>query len=146
MSETGGLFPFDDTEDFDEEINDLEEGDDAEDYIIRDFEIDWDTMTLTGNIVEGLDAIVQWVNNALRTKRYEWTIYSWDFGEEYTDLIGNSFSQEYLNNECDRLITECLQENPYIQGIEDLVVTLEGDHLSISFTLITDLGEVEIDV
>ena len=145
MSETGGLFPFDDTEYFDEEINDLEE-DDAEDYIIRDFEIDWDTMTLTGEIVEGLDAIVMWVQNALRTKRYEWTIYSWDFGEEYTDLIGHSFSQEYLNNECNRLITECLEENPYIQGIEDLVVTLEGDHLSIHFTLITDLGEVEIDV
>ena len=145
MSETGGLFPFDDTEDFDEDINDLST-DEEEDYIIRDFEVDWDNMTLTGNIVEGLDAIVQWVNNTLRTKRYEWTIYSWEFGEEYTDLLGHSYSQEYLDNECKRMLTECLQEHPYIQGIENLQVVVEGDHLHLYFTLITDLGEVEMDV
>jgi len=145
MSDTGGLFPFDDTEDFDEEINDLDP-DDEEDYIIRDFEIDWDTMTLTGAIVEGIDAIVQWVNNALRTKRYEWTIFSWDFGEEYTDLIGHSYSQEYLDNECKRLIRECLEEHPYIHGIENLKVVVEDDHLHINFTLVTDLGEVDMDV
>lgn len=145
MSDTGGLFPFDDTEDFDEDINDLDE-DDAEDYEIRDFEVDWDTMTLTGEIVEGLDAIVMWAHNALRTKRYVWTIYSWDFGEEFSNLIGNSYSQEYLENECNRMVTECLLEHPYIQGIEGLTVTVEGDHLSIFFTLITDLGEVEMNV
>jgi len=145
MSDTGGLFPFDDDEEFDPEINDIEE-DDEEDYIIRDFEVDWDTMTLTGEIVEGLDAIVMWVNNALRTKRYEWPIYSWDFGEEYTDLISHTYSEEYLENECNRLITECLQEHPYIQGIEELSVSVEGDYLHISFTLVTDLGEVDVDV
>ena len=144
MSETGGLFPFDDTEDFDPDINDLE--DDGEDYVIRDFEVDWENMTLTGNIVEGLDAIVQWANNALRTKRFKWAIFSSDFGEEYTDLIGHTFSQEYLENECNRLVSECLEEHPYVQGIDNLVVSVEGDHLYISFTLITDLGEVEMNV
>ena len=104
MSETGGLFPFDDDEDFDDEINDLEDDDEGE-YIIRDFEIDWDKMVLTGKIVEGLDAIVQWVNIALRTERFKWAIYSDDFGEEHTKLLSYTYSQEYLENECNRMIS-----------------------------------------
>ena len=87
MSDTGGLFPFDDAEEFGEEISTEEE-----EYTIRDFEIDFTTMKMTGNIVEGLDAIEMWVQLALRTKRYEWLIFSWDYGEEYTDLLGYSYT------------------------------------------------------
>ena len=114
MSDTGGLFPFDDAEEFAEDIVDEEE-----EYTIKDFEIDWDTMRMTGNIVEGLDAIVMWVHLALRTKRYEWLIFSWDYGEEYTDLLGYSYTQEYLESEVERMITECVTQHPYITGIQD---------------------------
>lgn len=140
--ETGGLFPFDDTEEFI-----VSEDDETEDYVVRDFEIDWETLTLTGNIVEGVDAIAMWVQNALRTKRYEWLIYSWDFGEEYTELLGYSYTQEYLENEVERLISECINEHPYISGLENLEIEIIDKHLlHITFTLITDFGEVEIDV
>lgn len=141
MSETGGLFPFDDAEEFP-----LVEEEEDEIYIIRDFEIDFDTMRMTGKIVEGLDAIEMWVQLALRTHRYDWIIFSWDYGEEYTDLIGYSYSHEYLESEVKRLITECVTQHPYITGIKDLTVTVERDHLHVTFTLLTDLGEVEIDV
>ena len=90
---TGGLFPFDDTEEF----PDLIEEESNEEYIYKDFEIDWKTMRMTGKIVEGRDAVEQWAHIALRTSRYDWLIYSWDFGEEYTELIGYSYSQEYLS-------------------------------------------------
>lgn len=142
MNENEGLFPFDDIEEFP-----LLDDEETEDYVVRDFEIDWDTLTLTGNIVEGVDAIAMWVQNALRTKRYEWLIYSWDFGEEYTELLGYSYTQEYLENEVERLISECIEEHPYISGLEDLEVeVIGGDKLHITFTLVTDFGEVEIDV
>lgn len=140
MSETGGLFPFDDTEEF------LVDEEEDEEYVIRDFEIDFTTMKMTGRIVEGLDAIEMWVQLALRTKRYEWIIFSWDYGEEYTDLLGYSYTKEYLDSEVERMITECVTQHPYITGIENLTVELENDKLHITFTLITDLGEVEIDV
>lgn len=141
MSETGGLFPFDDTDEFitDDTLND-------EEYVLRDFEIDFRTMKMTGRIVEGLDAIEMWVQLALRTKRYEWLIFSWDYGEEYTELIGYSYTKEYLDSEVERCITECVTQHPYITGIQDLTVTVEKDKLHIEFTLITDFGEVEIDV
>lgn len=141
MSDTGGLFPFDDAEEFGEEISTEEE-----EYTIRDFEIDFTTMKMTGRIVEGLDAVEMWVQLALRTKRYEWLIFSWDYGEEYTDLLGYSYTQEYLESEVERMITECVTQHSYITGIQDLTVTVEKDKLHITFTLLTDLGEVEIDV
>lgn len=141
MSDTGGLFPFDDAEEFP-----LAEEEEDEIYVIRDWEIDFDTLTMTGKIVEGLDAIEMWVHLALRTHRYDWMIFSWDYGEEYTDLIGYSYSQEYLESEVERLITDCVTEHPYITGIQDLVVSVERDKLHVNFTLLTDLGEVEIDV
>ena len=69
---TGGLFPFDDTEEF----PDLIEEESNEEYIYKDFEIDWKTMRMTGKIVEGRDAVEQWAHIALRTSRYDWLIYS----------------------------------------------------------------------
>ena len=137
--EIGGLFPFDDTED-------VTVDDEEESYVLRDFEIDWHTMKLTGKIVEGIDAIEQWAQMALRSERYEWLIHSWDYGEEYTSLLGYSWSWEYLNSEVERYLLECLCEHPYITGITDLSIVVENEKMHISFTLVTDLGEVEIDV
>lgn len=52
----------------------------------------------------------------------------------------------YLESEVERMITECVTQHPYITGIQDLTVTVEKEKLHITFTLLTDLGEVEIDV
>lgn len=41
---------------------------------------------LTGRIVTGVDAICVWAYLALKAKRYRWVIYSWYYGEEYTNL------------------------------------------------------------
>lgn len=114
--------------------------------VIREYEIDFTTMRLTGRIVEGVNALAIWAYLALKAKRYAHTIYSWYYGEEYTNLIGYSYSEEYLYSEVKRYITECLTENPHITGIDNLTVTHEKDKLKISFKLITDVGEVEMNV
>ena len=115
---------------------------------IREYELDFKTGQLTGRIVEGVDAICVWAYLALRAKRYSWAIYSWQYGEEYTNLIGYSYSDEYIKMEVKRYIEECLFENKHITGIENLEVSQVKDKLCIKFTLITDVGskEVEMDV
>ncbi len=115
---------------------------------IKEYEIDFKSGELTGRIVEGVDALCIWAYLALKAKRYRWVIYSWQYGEEYTNLIGYSYSDEYLYMEVKRYIEECLLENEHITGIETLEVSQVKDMLSIKFTLITDVGskEVEIDV
>ena len=136
------LFPFATTEDLtlaDQEVTASS---------IREYEIDFEKGTLTGRIVTGVDALCVWAYLALKAKRYRWIIYSWGYGDEVYDLIGYSYSEEYLNSEVRRYMEECLFENEHITGVQDLEVSQIKDVLHIKFTLVTDVGskEVEMDV
>ena len=133
------LFPFATTEDLtltDQEVTASS---------IREYEIDFEKGTLTGRIVTGVDALCVWAYLALKAKRYRWIIYSWGYGDEVYDLIGYSYSEEYLNSEVRRNMEVGLFENDHIT---DLEVSQIKDVLHIKFTLVTDVGskEVEMDV
>lgn len=124
-----------------EENTTIETGTDPVEY-----EIDFTTGQLTGNIVTGLEAIRMWVYLAMRTPRYQHLIYSWDYGNEIEDLIGQSVTQEYLDTEIPRIIIDCLAINPYIKSISEIELTFKDDKLTGSFTINTDYGEGEISV
>ena len=115
---------------------------------IREYELDFDTGRLNGRIVTGVDALCVWAYLALKAKRYKWVIYSWQYGEEYTNLIGYSFDEDYLYSEVKRYIEECLFINEHITAIEDLTVTQVREKLYVRFRMVTDVGskEVAIDV
>lgn len=115
---------------------------------IREYELDFATGRLTGRIVTGVDALCIWAYLALKAQRYRWVIYSWQYGEEYTNLIGYSFDEDYLYSEVKRYIEECLFINEHITAIEDLTVSQVKEKLYVKFKLVTDVGskEVAIDV
>lgn len=115
---------------------------------IREYELDFATGRLTGRIVTGVDALCIWAYLALKAQRYRWVIYSWQYGEEYTNLIGYSFDADYLYSEVKRYIEECLFINEHITAIEDLTVSQIKEKLYVKFKLVTDVGskEVAIDV
>jgi len=113
---------------------------------IREYEFDFKSGRLTGRIVEGVDALCVWAYLALKAQRYRWVIYSWGYGNEVYDLIGNSYSEEYLRSECRRYMEECLFENEHITGIEDLEVSQIKDVLYIKFRMITDVGSKEVEM
>jgi hypothetical protein len=113
---------------------------------IREYELDFKSGRLTGRIVEGVDALCVWAYLALKAWRYRWVIYSWGYGNEVYDLIGNSYSEEYLRSECRRYIEECLLENEHIIGIEDLEVSQIKEVLYIKFKMITDVGSKEVNI
>lgn len=113
---------------------------------IREYELDFKSGRLTGRIVEGVDALCVWAYLALKARRYRWVIYSWGYGNEVYDLMGNSYSEEYLRSECRRYVEECLFENEHITGIEDLEVSQIKDVLYIKFRMITDIGSKEVEI
>lgn len=113
---------------------------------IREYEVDFNTGRLTGKIVEGVDALCVWAYLALKARRYRWVIYSWQYGEEISNLIGHSYSNEYLRSEVKRYLEECLCENEHITGVKDLEITQVKDTLRIRFTLVSDVGSKEVDV
>jgi len=135
------MFPFD--EEFE---NEFEE--DEEEYYPEEFEIDFSTGKLTGRKVAGSKALAVWAYLALQIDRGEFYTYSEDYGCELKDLIGYRYSQEFLQSEIKRMITDCLTVNPYISDIENLEITQTKSSLHISFKIITDYGEevMETDV
>ena len=111
---------------------------------IREYGINFDTGQLTGKIVTGVDALCVWAYLALKARRYRWVIYSWQYGEEYTNLIGYSFDEDYLYSEVRRYIEECLFVNEHITAIENLEVNQVNELLHIRFKMITDVGAKEV--
>lgn len=133
------MFPFIDADD--------EDGiQEPEQYIPKEYGINFETGQLSGKIVEGYDAILVWAWLALHTSRYRYYIYSEDYGQEYEDLIGKSYSPELTQSELERMTEECLMENPYITGIENFSCIKEEEKVTISFSLITTLGDGEVSV
>lgn len=129
------MFPFVDNEEDEKEEN-L--------YIPREYGINFETNQLSGKIVEGYDALLVWAWLALKTQRYRYYIYSEDYGQEYEELIGKSYSKELTESELERMTEECLTENPYITGIENFACTKDEEKVTVSFQLITKLGDGEV--
>lgn len=112
----------------------------------REYGVDFETGTLTGKVVEGIEAIKVWIWNCLHTERYRHAIYSWLYGVEYERYIGQALSDEYLQSDCQAETEDALLVSPYIKGIEDFKATVEKDKLKISFKAVTTLGEVNVNV
>lgn len=134
------MFPFD-LEDEEVELEKTEE----QEY--KEYEIDFETGMLTGNIVSGAEAVRVWSWIALQISRYNYGQYSWDYGSELETLIGQTSSQEYLKMESARMIRECLKVNKHVQEVTDIECEINGDMIFLKkCTLETDYGEVEIIV
>lgn len=132
------MFPFVDNEEEEEQEQSL--------YIPKEYGINFETGQLSGKIVEGYDALLVWAWLALQTSRYRYYIYSEDYGQEYEDLIGKSYSQELTDSELERMTEECLTENPYITGIENFSCTKIEEKVTVTFSLITELGDGEVSI
>lgn len=111
--------------------------------IPKEYEIDFKTGQLTGRIVEGKEAIKIWVWLALQTPRYRYYVYTWDYGNEFEDLIGRGYTEEYISAEAQRMTEDCLRINEDIKSITDFGVNMAGDTLTVSFTANTIYGGIE---
>ena len=112
----------------------------------REYEFDFNTGHLTGKILEGKAALKMWIYKALLTKRYIYPIYSWDYGQDLEELIGQGYETDYIKSEVERRIQECLMINERIIRCHSFEVCLINDTLQISFTADTTFGEVAINV
>lgn len=128
-----------------EDEDEIEVIQNSERKIQKEYEIDFKTGQLTGRIVEGLEAIKIWIWLALKTPRYRYYIYTWDYGNEFEDLIGQGYSEEYIAAEAQRMTEDCLLVNENIQSISDFSVVLMNDALTVSFTVNTIYGSIQFN-
>lgn len=111
----------------------------------KEYGIDFKTGQLTGEIVEGIEAIKVWIWMCLHTQRFRYPLYSWDYGADLEQYIGQTVTEEFLNADCEDEIREALLVNPYITGIEDFETTFENGRLLLSFTAVTKFGNTEVN-
>ncbi|MCM1184433.1 MAG: DUF2634 domain-containing protein [Roseburia sp.] len=108
----------------------------------KEYGIDFETGQLTGLTVTGKEAVKVWIYLALRTPRYRHYAYTWDYGSEFEDLIGQGYTEEYIYAETKRMTEECLLINRDIQSITDFIVDMADDTLTISFVANTIYGSI----
>ena len=111
----------------------------------REYGINFQNGQLTGKIVEGLEAIKVWIWLCVHTERFRHAIYSADYGTSLEQYIGHVLSDEYINTDCESEISDALLINEYVESIEDFEAIKDGEHLRVSFRVVTKFGSIEVD-
>ena len=83
----------------------------------KEYGLDFETGQRTGEICEGIEAIKVWIWLCLHTQRFRWPIYSWDYGADLEQYIGQSITEEFLNADCEDESREALLVNPFVTAI-----------------------------
>lgn len=102
-------------------------------------------MHLDQNIINGfcdeLEAMRQVVYKILNTERYQYIIYSWNYGIELLDLYGEPIT--YVCPELERRITEALVQDDRIESVDNFEFDVsEKRTVKVTFTVHTIFGDV----
>ncbi len=97
-------------------------------------------------IVQGNEAIKIWIYKCIKTNRKEHDIYSWDYGTDLIELIGQKYTKALTEAEAKRYVKESLEKNPYIIEVNVKDSELIGDNLRLAIHCRTIYGEVEVNV
>lgn len=92
---------------------------------------------------DGIDAIKQTIYCILNTERFEHLIYSWNYGIELKDLIGESST--YVIPELERVITEALVQDDRIEEVYNFNFEINRNKIIATFNVITTVGEITIE-
>lgn len=109
----------------------------------KDYALNSNTLRINGTIND-LEEVRQAVYFVLNTERYDYLIYSWDYGVEFKDLLGQPMS--YVIPEVERRITEALTQDERISEVTDFVFEKQKKKLHVTFNVITIFGNFESEV
>ena len=94
--------------------------------------------------VDGLEAMRQVIYKILNTERYQYLIYSWNYGIELADLFG--MPVDYCCAEIERRVVEALEADDRIESVEDFEFEFPKPHVvAVTFTVNTIFGQTEIE-
>lgn len=100
------------------------------------------TEKFINGIVDKLEAMHQVIYKILNTERYQYIIYSWDYGIETLDLYGEPIS--YVCPEIERRITEALMQDDRIQSIDNFEFDYsKKGKLYVTFCVHTIYGDLQ---
>lgn len=106
----------------------------------KQHKMDLDKNRILG-ICDGLEAVKQSVFKILNTERYDYLIYSWNYGIELKNLYGKS--PTYVCPEIERLVKEALSQDDRITSVDDFEFDISKNGVvSVSFAVHTIFGDL----
>lgn len=94
--------------------------------------------------MDGIEAIRQAIDIILRTERYQYQIYTSNFGVEFDGLIGKA--PEYVMSMLKRRVTEALMTDKRMKAVENFSFQQAGETLECEFDVQTVYGPVRTEV
>lgn len=107
----------------------------------RTYQIRFDGKPSTG-MIDGLAAMEQAIYLRLRTERFRFPIFSWDYGTETEDWIGES-DPDLLQIDIESKITDSLMADDRILQVTDFTFAKEKGVVKVSFTVKTIFGDLQ---
>ena len=90
--------------------------------------------------IDDLEALTQTIYLILSTERYQYIIYSWDYGIELVDLFGKPMP--YVMLEIQSRIRDALLYDNRIQDVIDFEFESKGKVLTTKFTVVSNIGNL----
>jgi phage baseplate assembly protein W len=95
------------------------------------------------DMVDGLEAVKQSVYCILNTERFEWLIYSWNYGSEMKDLFGKSTG--LVKAKIKKRIREALKQDDRISEVDSFSFDLVERKLHVAFNVHTQWGKIDAE-
>jgi hypothetical protein len=91
---------------------------------------------------DGLEALKQAIYKVLNTERYEYPIYSFNYGIELESLLGKD--PIYVQIELKRRIRECLLQDDRITEVDNFMFEVNGDEIKCTFDVHSIFGNLMV--
>lgn len=109
----------------------------------RTYRVDFENGRISGFIDES-EAMKQAIYKILQTERFDYLIYSWNYGVEMKALFGKSYP--VVESEVKRVIKEALLADSRITDVVDFQVSRADKRtVAVAFTAMTIFGDIEIE-
>ena len=112
--------------------------------LFREWAVDWTQGAFALRdgkpyLVSGDEALKIWVTRALHpeSRRFVYTAWSWDYGNELEGLLGGCVDQGILESQLRRCIREALLASPYIREADGFAFEKRGCAVTVRFTVHT---------
>ena len=104
----------------------------------RTYKIDFEKGKVIGYCDE-VEALRQAIQLILNTERYEHLIYSWNYGSELKDLIGQD--KDITESEIKRIVKEALMQDDRVNNVDNFIFNYDKDSVMVEFTIFSIYGE-----
>lgn len=108
----------------------------------KTYRMDIETERIRG-FTDDINSMKQAVFKILNTERYQYIIYSWNYGIETIDLYGQNTS--YVMSELKRRISEALLWDSRIKSVDNFEFSSEKGKITCKFIVHTIFGDIDAE-